>query len=99
VALHPALPRPELWRRLGAATAVLCPGIWEEPFGLVVAESMATGIPVVAFRLGALAEIIEDGVTGRLVDPGDLAAAARRSRHAGHLSRSECRRHAVTHLD
>ena len=41
----------------------------QEAFGLVVTESMATGIPVVATRVGGIPEIIEDGVTGRLVRP------------------------------
>jgi glycosyltransferase involved in cell wall biosynthesis len=52
-----------------------------EPFGLVNVEAMAMALPVVAFGHGALPEIVEDGVTGRLVPPGDegaLAAAALR---------------------
>ena len=49
-----------------------------EPFGTVLAEAMNAGTPVVATRVGGLAEVVEDGVTGRLVEPGDpesLAAA------------------------
>jgi glycosyltransferase involved in cell wall biosynthesis len=50
----------------------------QEPFGTVLAEAMAVGTPVVATRVGGLAEVVEDGVTGRLVDPGrpDQLAAA-----------------------
>jgi glycosyltransferase involved in cell wall biosynthesis len=50
----------------------------QEPFGTVLAEAMAAGTPVVATRVGGLAEVVEDGVTGRLVEPGrpDLIAAA-----------------------
>jgi len=51
---------------------------YEEPFGTVLAESMAVGTPVVATRVGGLGEVVEDGVTGRLVaagDPDGLAAA------------------------
>ncbi len=50
----------------------------QEPFGTVLSEAMAVGTPVVATRVGGLAEVVEDGVTGRLVDPGrpDQLAAA-----------------------
>jgi glycosyltransferase involved in cell wall biosynthesis len=52
----------------------------QEPFGTVLAEAMAVGTPVVATRVGGLAEVVQDGVTGRLVEPGDpeaLVAAVR----------------------
>ena len=49
---------------------------YEEPFGTVLAEAMAVGTPVVATRVGGLAEVVQDGVTGRLVAPGDPAGLA-----------------------
>ena len=52
------------------AKAFLFPIQWEEPFGLVVAEAMSSGTPVIAFNRGAMSEIIQDGVTGYLVDQG-----------------------------
>jgi glycosyltransferase involved in cell wall biosynthesis len=48
----------------------------QEPFGTVLAEAMAAGTPVVATRVGGLAEVVADGVTGRLVEPGDPAGLA-----------------------
>ena len=62
------------------ARATLFPIEWEEPFGLVMIESMACGTPVIATRWGAVPEVIEDGRTGIIVDDyrdmaGALAAA------------------------
>ena len=56
------------------ANILVVPSIWHEPFGLVVVEAFANGLPVVASRSGSLAEIIEDDVTGRLVPPADPPA-------------------------
>jgi glycosyltransferase involved in cell wall biosynthesis len=53
---------------LGEAAALLCPVRWEEPFGLVAAEAMACGTPVIAIRRGAMPELVEHGVTGFLCD-------------------------------
>jgi glycosyltransferase involved in cell wall biosynthesis len=62
------------------ARATLFPIEWEEPFGLVMIESMACGTPVIATRYGAVPEVIEDGVSGIIVDDArDMAAALERA--------------------
>lgn len=63
-------------RFLGDAAALLFPIDWPEPFGLVMIEAMACGTPVVAWNRGSVPEVLEDGVTGRIVDSLDAAAAA-----------------------
>src|SRR5580658_6349723 len=61
---------------LGEAAALLFPVDWPEPFGLVMIEAMACGTPVLAFRCGSIPEIIEDGVTGKIVGSEEEAIAA-----------------------
>jgi glycosyltransferase involved in cell wall biosynthesis len=61
---------------LGEADALLFPVDWPEPFGLAMIEAMACGTPVLAFRCGSVPEIVEDGVTGAVVDTVDDAIAA-----------------------
>jgi len=61
---------------LGDAAALLFPIDWPEPFGLVQIEAMACGTPVIAFRRGAVPEILEPGITGVIVDSVDEAVAA-----------------------
>jgi glycosyltransferase involved in cell wall biosynthesis len=61
---------------LGNARALLFPIQWPEPFGLVMIESMACGTPVIAYRQGAVPEIIEPGVSGVMVNSEDQALLA-----------------------
>jgi glycosyltransferase involved in cell wall biosynthesis len=61
---------------LGSARALLHPILFAEPFGLSVVESMACGTPVVAYRKGSMPEVVDEGVTGRVVDRVDEAVAA-----------------------
>jgi glycosyltransferase involved in cell wall biosynthesis len=61
---------------LGDARALLFPIDWPEPFGLSMIEAMACGTPVLAFRCGSVPEIIENGITGAIVDTMDEAIAA-----------------------
>jgi len=64
---------------------------WEEPFGLVMTESMACGTPVVALRRGAAPEVIVDGVTGFVcADEDEMVEAVRRARELDPLA---CRQH------
>ena len=58
---------------LGDALALLFPIDWPEPFGLVMIEAMACGTPVLAFRHGSVPEVIDEGVTGYVVDSVDEA--------------------------
>jgi glycosyltransferase involved in cell wall biosynthesis len=75
---------------LGNAYALLFPIDWPEPFGLVMIEAMACGTPVIAWRNGSVPEVMDDGISGFVVDDLDEAAAAV-GRVAG-LSRAGCRR-------
>jgi glycosyltransferase involved in cell wall biosynthesis len=75
---------------LGKATALLFPIRWEEPFGIVMIEAMASGVPVIAYPRGSVPEIIEDGVSGYLVHDIDSAVQAV-SRISG-IERHVCRR-------
>jgi len=61
---------------LKGASALLFPIDWPEPFGLVMIEAMASGTPVIAFRRGSVPEVIEEGVTGFIVDNEEEAVAA-----------------------
>lgn len=99
VTLHRGVPRTAVWEVMARAAVVLCPARWEEPFGMVAAEAQACGTPVVGFHRGALGEVILDGVTGFLVTPDDVRAAADAVRRAAQLSRSRCRDHAERDLD
>lgn len=82
-----------LWQVMGQAKGLLFPIEWDEPFGLVPVEAMAAGTPVIAYRRGAVEEIIVNGETGFLVEPGNREQAALYVDKLTHLSRSHCRRH------
>lgn len=80
---------------LGRARAFLMPILWEEPFGIVMAEAMACGTPVLGFRRGAVPEIVTDGETGFVVDSADeLVEAVNR---CSSIDRATVRRRCETH--
>ena len=74
---------------LAGAAALLFPIDWPEPFGLVMIEAMACGTPVIAYRSGSVPEVVEDGVTGFIVDDEEQAIEA--VKEAGRLDRSTIR--------
>ncbi|MHB1415749.1 MAG: glycosyltransferase family 4 protein [Chloroflexota bacterium] len=80
------------------ARALLLPIKWEEPFGLVMPEAMATGTPVIAFRRGAAPELIVDGETGFLVEDGDVDGMAAAVERVGALDPWRIRRHVEEHF-
>ena len=74
--------RPEVVEEMRRAAFLVMPSEWYEGFGLVLAEAFACSLPVVASRLGAMRELIEDGVTGLHFQPGDRADLAAKVRWA-----------------
>jgi glycosyltransferase involved in cell wall biosynthesis len=99
VTVHEGVPRTALWQAMARAAVVLYPARWDEPFGMAAAEAQACGTPVVAFRRGGLSEVIMDGVTGFLVPPDDVRAAADAVAKVAGISRLACREHAENQLD
>lgn len=84
---------------LGGAEALLFPIVWPEPFGLVMIEAMATGTPVVAYRNGAVPEVVADGRTGFITNPSDGAdGLAGALSHIGKIDRATCRKYVEEHF-
>src|SRR6185437_7573768 len=75
---------------LGNAAGLLFPIAWCEPFGLAMIEAMACGTPVIAMRNGSVPEVVDEGVTGFIVDNEEEAVAA--VRRIPELSRDTVRR-------
>jgi len=76
------------------AKALLFPIQWEEPFGLVMIEALATGTPVLAYNKGSVPEIIEEGRSGFIFD-NDITAYANGIKLADTIDPSNCRRRAM----
>ena len=66
----------QVYDAMARAAYLLMPSIWYENFPRVLVEAFACGLPVITSRLGAMAELVEDGLTGLLVEPGDAADLA-----------------------
>jgi glycosyltransferase involved in cell wall biosynthesis len=79
---------------MGGARACLCTPVWEEPYGLVVAEALACGTPVAGFARGALPGLL-DARSGILVEPNNAEALALAAVSVQSLSRADCRRRAA----
>lgn len=70
------VPYATMPRVYAAADLFVCPSEWDEPFGMVILEAMAAGLPVVASAVGGIPEVVRPGETGLLVPPADPAALA-----------------------
>ena len=92
VRLFRNLPNAEVLALVAGARAFLFPISWDEPFGLVVAEALAAGTPVVATPRGSLPELVENGRTGFLADSDEALADA--VARVGQIDRGRCRREA-----
>jgi glycosyltransferase involved in cell wall biosynthesis len=77
VAFGPGVPGADVPALLADYDALLCPSMWFENGPTIALEAMAAGTPIIASRVGNLAELVNDGVNGQLVAPGDVQAWAR----------------------
>jgi len=85
------VPYKDLYQYYQKARAILVPIQWEEPFGLVMIESMACGTPVIAFRRGSVPEVVKDKKTGFIVD--GVSEMAEAIKEIGSIERINCRKH------
>lgn len=100
----------EIYQR---AKALIFPLQWEEPFGLVMIEAMCSGTPVVAYNRGSVSEVIQDGITGFIVDPDNEDRPKKGSwiikkqgidgliegvKRIGEINRATCRKHVEEHF-
>jgi len=93
-----SVPRAELRRLMASSAVTICAVRWEEPFGMVAAEAQMAGCPVAAYRRGAMPEVVEDGVSGHLAEPDDIASLTRAIQRCLGLDRSVVRASAARRL-
>ncbi len=96
VIYHGEIGHDALVELYGGALATLYPISWHEPFGLVMAESMACGTPVVAYNIGSVPEIVQNEKTGFIVD--DINGMVSAIKRIGEIDRLACRKHVEVHF-
>lgn len=82
IRLHGWCEPDQIYAQMGKAAYLLMPSVWYENFPRTLVEAFACGLPVIASRLGAMAELVRDGETGLLFEPGDAADLARKMQWA-----------------
>ncbi len=96
VSSEQTLTREQIVKLFQGAKAFLFPINWEEPFGLVMAEAMSCGTPVIAFNRGSVSEIVVDGKNGFIVSPEDgIDGLVSKINKLSSITSEECRRDAV----
>ena len=75
--IHLMPPQPEIWELLAAVDMLALPTLWPDPLPRAVMEAMAVGRPVVAYQTGGVPEMVVDGETGFLCQPGDVEGLTR----------------------
>ena len=75
--IHVVPPQPEIWELLAAVDVLALPTLWPDPLPRAVMEAMAAGRPVVAYEDGGVPEMVVDGETGLLCQPGDVEGLTR----------------------
>ncbi len=80
--MHGVLAPEHVRAEMSASVALVFPSIWYETFGLVIVEAFAAGTPVIASRLGVVPDLVRDGETGLLVEPGNAEDLAQKMRWA-----------------
>lgn len=94
IIFHGELNHTLLMTLYGNAKAVLYPIFWHEPFGLVMIESMASGTPVVGYNIGSVPEVVDDGVTGYVIDTyAGIEGLVRAVGRVDLIDRKACRAH------
>ncbi|MGA7932159.1 MAG: glycosyltransferase family 4 protein [Kovacikia sp.] len=88
------LPTAELQQAIGKCRGLIVTPRWVEAFGNVVIEALACGVPIIAYRRGGPAEIVQDGKTGWLVEPDSVAGLVEAIAHLDQIDRHTCRQQA-----